>query len=306
MDLEEWEFLSDDGLIDYHEDGEKKTLVRKRNSDPKSVFNMNYFMCPSPTSPRIMEPSSSPSPPPPPPPPLRNSRVVPNHIVTVPIQLEPTIDEVPNDDSNKQIIAKVDISIVPSATIEKIKVPIIEPLEVDQDAVSQVFFKKMKENEFVDMKMDSPKSSSRGIMPQIDAGAFNFDDKTEAYRGDTIETINFPRNKELVAKKSHIVDSDSKEENTGGLINIWKWSLTSGIGAICSFGVAAATMCIIILGNHQRSKQHQDFRFQIYTDDKRIKQVVHHATKLNEAISAVRGMPITGAHITFGGYHEGL
>ena len=38
----------------------------------------------------------------------------------------------------------------------------------------------------------------------------------------------------------------------------------------------------------------------------RIKQVVHHATKLNEAISAVRGVPMTRAHITYGGYYDGL
>jgi hypothetical protein len=38
----------------------------------------------------------------------------------------------------------------------------------------------------------------------------------------------------------------------------------------------------------------------------RIKQVVHHATKLNEAISAARGVPIARAHITYGGYYNGL
>jgi len=37
-----------------------------------------------------------------------------------------------------------------------------------------------------------------------------------------------------------------------------------------------------------------------------MKQVVHHATKLNEAINAVRGAPLTRAHITIGGYYEGL
>lgn len=39
----------------------------------------------------------------------------------------------------------------------------------------------------------------------------------------------------------------------------------------------------------------------------RLKQVVQQqATKLNEAISAVRGVPLTRAHITFGGYYDGI
>ncbi|KAL2559103.1 Uncharacterized protein Fot_03842 [Forsythia ovata] len=59
----------------------------------------------------------------------------------------------------------------------------------------------------------------------------------------------------------------------------------------CSIGVAVATVCIVVFGTRQKSKQQQNqkLQFQIYTKDKRIKQVVHHATKLNEAISTVRG-----------------
>ncbi|KAG8486496.1 hypothetical protein CXB51_019868 [Gossypium anomalum] len=37
-----------------------------------------------------------------------------------------------------------------------------------------------------------------------------------------------------------------------------------------------------------------------------MKQVVHHTTKLNEAISVVRGVPITRAQITFSGYYDGI
>lgn len=40
----------------------------------------------------------------------------------------------------------------------------------------------------------------------------------------------------------------------------------------------------------------------------RIKDVVHQTTKLNEAFSAVggRGVPLTRAHITSGGYYTAL
>lgn len=41
-------------------------------------------------------------------------------------------------------------------------------------------------------------------------------------------------------------------------------------------------------------------------DLQRIKQVVHQATKMNEAISAARGVPLPRAHITYGGYYDGI
>ncbi|KAF2306922.1 hypothetical protein GH714_022536 [Hevea brasiliensis] len=283
MDLEEWEILPHGGFLDYHEDGEKKNFAAsKRSSNSKSVFDMNYFVCPS-------------SPP-------RNTRMVPNQLVPVPFQLEPTRITTGKDQEDKS--KAIDIRVMPSVIMPEVKGPDIASKEADQDPVSQVFFKKMKENEFVDMKMDSPKSptSKSFVPPQIDAGKFNFEDK-----GETLETkISFPRiknEKEIVE-----VEEINWEENNGGL-NLWKWSL-NGIGAICSFGVAAATVCIIIFGSQQRNKQQQQqnqkLRFQIFSDDKRIKQVVHHATKFNEAITTVRGVPISRAHITYGGYYDGL
>ncbi|XP_011034386.1 PREDICTED: uncharacterized protein LOC105132521 isoform X2 [Populus euphratica] len=299
MDLEEWELLPHDGFIDYHEDGEKKTFGASKRSSPrrpKSMVNMNYFMCPS-------------SPP-------KHSRLVPNQLVPVPIQLEPTTTagkDVPEGHviSNKEVISVVPID--QGAAVPSVIMPVVK--EADQDSVSQVFFKKMKENEFVDMKMDSPKSSSsKGgfVPPQIDAGAtFKFEDQSDhqGYEGDQeldATKICSPRIKST-GKESGTKGEVTWEEGGGGL-NLWKLSLT-GIGAICSFGVAAATICIFIFGSHQTNKQQQQKQkpsFQIYTDDKRIEQVVHRATKLNGAISVARGAPIARAHITYGDYHGGI
>ncbi|KAK9289465.1 hypothetical protein L1049_007620 [Liquidambar formosana] len=304
MDLEEWEFLPDDGFLDFHEDGGGKKIFHR--GDPKSIFNMNHFILPSPTSRKIAEP-----------PPNIKPKVT-NQLVPVPIQFDQAIGKDPDDEILKEITkVPIEITVMPSpaAISEKITAPNLGAMEADQDAVSQVFFKKMKENEFVDMKMDSPKSGNRGITHQIDAGTLQFDDKGEGYRGEALENKASPKmkiEKEMANKKNNM-DSEIKEEvnwegNHGGL-NIWKWSST-GIGTLCSIGVAAATICILILGSQQKNKQHQQnqkLQFQIYTDDKRIKQVVHHATKLNEAISAVRGVPLSSrAHITFGGYYDGL
>ncbi|KAL6986941.1 hypothetical protein U1Q18_012702 [Sarracenia purpurea var. burkii] len=299
MDLDEWELLPDDGFLQIHDDGGNKIFSRKYGGDhhPKTVFKTNYFICPSPKSPSIADPPASDP---------RPRVVLPNQLGPVPIDHE-------YDELVKQVTNKV---------MADQKVTMEEETGVDQDTVSQqVFFKKMKENEFVDMKMDSPKSSGRGIVP----GTFQFEERSsdhQAYKGDAAMEAGKPgskskieKEKNGVSRKAHqLLDSETaeeKEEKNSGM-NIWRWSLT-GIGAICSFGVAAATICIIILGshNHQNKQQHQHnqkLRFQIYADDKRIKQVVHHATKLNEAISAVRGVsvPLTRAHITIGGYYDGL
>ncbi|KAG2273202.1 hypothetical protein Bca52824_067757 [Brassica carinata] len=86
----------------------------------------------------------------------------------------------------------------------------------------------------------------------------------------------------------------------------------NGIGAVCSFGVAAAaaTVCVLFLGHNNikvcKNKNHK-LRFQIYSDDhKRMNEAVNHATKVNEAIFAMKGVPVVRAQISFGGYYDGL
>lgn len=108
------------------------------------------------------------------------------------------------------------------------------PINTEQDPISQVFFKKMKEAEFVDMKVESPKPSK-------------FEAKEDPCEFDAEMAI-----------------ENENEKDDGA--NAWKRSL-SGIGAICSFGVAAATFCIIIFTNKHPHHNHK-LQFRIYTDDK--------------------------------------
>lgn len=146
--------------------------------------------------------------------------------------------------------------------------PFDEPVQIlkmesfDEDPISQVFFKKMKEAEFVDMKVESPKSSS-AIVPQIGGTNFQFEEKAE----------------EMI--------------EGGGDEGVWKRGL-SGIGAICSFGVAAATFCIIIFTNRHPHHNHK-LHFRIYTHDDNKRMKVN---------SAVSGVPISKARITVGGYYD--
>ncbi|XVF56884.1 hypothetical protein PTKIN_Ptkin06aG0156200 [Pterospermum kingtungense] len=280
MDIDhEWVFLPDNEFKDINRDGEKKVHGGKGSSGTKLVFLTDYFDKEQP-------------------PPSGNSRRAPKQVVPVSFPLEPCIFKPP------ETTTRVPIDV----TSEKIKEPPGSgSVEGDKEVKTQVSFRKPTYNESVDMtnKMDSPKSTVKGVItPQIDAsGAFNFDDKSEVLENNKSS----PRKKDLVEKKVEDEEDVTWEENSGGL-NLWKWSLT-GIGAICSFGVAAATFCFIILGTqhrHKQQQQNQKLLFQRYNDGKRMKQVVHHTTKLNDAISAVRGVPITRAHITFGGYYDGL
>ncbi|KAL5976766.1 hypothetical protein ACLOJK_021099 [Asimina triloba] len=247
MDLDEWEVLSDDGFLDFkQEDSITKGFLSRELAfefDPKGGHgvDVNYFICPSPR-----------------PPDRHQSRVLNRRdgVVPVPIQLEPTVVKAPCLELEKvkdiSEVPVVEISILAPTVQEQIKEP------PPAAAADQVFFKKMKENEFVDMKLDSPRSgstNSRGPKPQIEAGSMPFEEKKAA-----------------CDDGEHAEHRPSKmpiEEEDGGGLNIWKWRV-SGIGALCSLGLAAATLCIFVFSGHQRYKQqgrNQKFHFEIYADD---------------------------------------
>ncbi|MCD7449323.1 hypothetical protein HAX54_051264 [Datura stramonium] len=230
MDLQEWELLSDNGLLEVLHDDRGKFLPMGYASDSKRVPNQL--------------------------------------VIPLLIQQEPSIQKPQEDDEViKEVITKVPVE---GATV----------LQDEEDKVSQVFFKKMKETEFENMKLDSPKFSNKTTsISQIDSMNFPFEDKAEVLE---------------VEKESVIKERDTNEENNNGGINLWNWRLT-GVGAICSFGFAAAAAVatiFIFIGKHQKQKQHkqnQKLKFQ-FSDDKKIKQVVQQpATKLNEVICGARG-----------------
>ncbi|XP_020406785.1 uncharacterized protein [Zea mays] len=72
------------------------------------------------------------------------------------------------------------------------------------------------------------------------------------------------------------------------------------IGALCSFGVAAATACVFLIGgrlHHHHTQQHK-IQLQFFGDDKRIQQVVRQTSRLNQkAMSFATG---AGASRHFG------
>lgn len=89
----------------------------------------------------------------------------------------------------------------------------------------------------------------------------------------------------------------------------------NGIGALCSFGVAAATLCVFLVGGrqqqqHRRQEQREEtIQLQFYGDDKRIHQVVQQTSRLNQAMSSVMGAgggASARANISFGGFYDGF
>ncbi|GJN09937.1 hypothetical protein PR202_ga27992 [Eleusine coracana subsp. coracana] len=86
----------------------------------------------------------------------------------------------------------------------------------------------------------------------------------------------------------------------------------NGIGVLCSFGIAAATVCIFLIGgkvqhHHRQQQQQQKIQLQFYGDDKRIQQVVQQTSRLNQAMSSVMGGGAsTRANISFGGFYDGF
>ncbi|XP_068638176.1 uncharacterized protein [Aristolochia californica] len=270
MDWGEWEILPKDGFPEF---------PKPPKFNPNGIFETNYFVCPSPTSYNCLK---------------SVDKSNDSGDVNFPIQLGSSGQKESDGDFVKEIaeVPVVEISMIPPVIFEKIK----PSFAGEQDSFSQVFFKKMKETEFDDMKIGSPKSATKGLIPHLEMGPIQFEDKEEVSSGEY--------------KASKIADQEEGEKKQkrcsgGGGVTFWKWRIT-GIGALCSIGVAAATICIFTIGSRQRQKQqnqYQKLRFQIYSDDKRIRDVVHHASKLNQAL---RGVPLTRANITFGGYYDGI
>ncbi|CAN6286465.1 unnamed protein product [Urochloa humidicola] len=84
----------------------------------------------------------------------------------------------------------------------------------------------------------------------------------------------------------------------------------NGVGALCSFGVAAATFVIFLLGgkqHQQQKRQDHKIQLQMYAGDERIQQVVQQASRLNQTMSSVMGGASSArASISFGGYYQGF
>ncbi|ESQ49700.1 hypothetical protein EUTSA_v10021350mg [Eutrema salsugineum] len=230
---------------------------------------MDYYLSPSTQDP--LHKTESPP----------RSRVIPTKLLQVPIAWEPVLDH-----ENKKIPNDPDLDPGSKQTLLTDSVP-----------SPRVSFKKMKETEFADMKTDPPARITSPVS-QIDA----------VKPSDSEGSDDFREKKEVNLEKEN---DDVTSDRRGQRLNLWKIGL-NGIGAICSFGAAAAaaSVCVFFLGHNNikicKSKN-QMLRFQIYSDDnKRMKEAVNHTTKINEAIFAVKGVPVVRAQISFGGYYDGL
>lgn len=235
MDLDEWELIPDDGFLEIHDDGDQRNFSRTYVKDSLKNVYRNYTETPSSKSEKLVESTSIP----------RLSK----QLVPLSVDFQPHIQKTPDQELVKEIKTQATNENRDKPKLITGNIESLSTLATDQDSVFQVYCKKLEGNDSVnDMKMNSPKSSSKGIV--IDASKFHFEEKTDHSQ----------INETMIEKE--------KEDDADG-VNMWKWSLT-GIGAICSFGfAAAATICVIILGNgQQQRKYHHKLQFQIGADAK--------------------------------------
>ena len=132
------------------------------------------------------------------------------------------------------------------------------------EVISQVFFRKLGENEFVDMKLDSPTSKP----PLVDVPRYEEDKREKMEEEDREKGEEKEGEKE---REDMLVRAGMNGKNSweGSGFGIWKWKI-AGLGAICSIGVAAATIFIFVLSGSQRQmqQQRQKLQFQMYPDEK--------------------------------------
>ncbi|CAM8887024.1 unnamed protein product [Rhodiola kirilowii] len=290
MDLEDWEYLPDaDSYLIRDYDGGVAASRSVRSTSAESVlFNMDHFSID-----KLLIPSP---------------QFVPFQFRSPTIQAEEIVQRLLHDTASQHQFQ-----------------------DTTPDSASQVFFKKSfskEANEFVDMMLlnFSPKSSSANKVANL-IGNFRFDENTAD--DDLITTIS-PRNKNKfdlfneveIARNLTLIKSDDPHQlakndvnwigegiigddyaiDEDGGLNFWKLGF-GGIGAICSFGVAAAAICLLMFSNKHKAKKDHKLRFQIFAaDDQRMKQDVQQATKFNVTMLAAARGPSNRAQITYGSY----
>jgi len=213
-----------------------KDLDLDHDEDHHGAMVMDYFLCPSTKDPL----PKTESPP--------RSKVVPKKILQVPIAWEAVLDQ-----DNTKIPNNPDLEPDPHPD------PDSKPtLSTDSVSSPRVSFKIMKDTEFADMKIDPP-ARITSPLPQIDDAASK---PSDLEGGD-----------DLRDKKEVVLEEEDEDGSGGERLNLWKAGLI-GIGAICSFGVAAAaaTVCVFFLGhnNIKICKNKNQLRFQIYSDDNKV------------------------------------
>ncbi|WOL04229.1 hypothetical protein Cni_G12950 [Canna indica] len=274
MELDDWEFIPDsNSFLDFSHDTKNNLLLAEL------IVDMDYFMPSEEEHNSIFPKQALPPPVPHPTPENKNGK--------------------PDESLDREF---KDGGVVPPPPPP----PPVILLNHHQDVVSQVFFKKLKENEIAERKVESSLSSwsnARGaIVSHAEQAHFNEDEEAAH---DNLALENSPSEEE-----------EMEVEDKACGFYAWRLRL-AGIGAFCSMGAAvtAATFCIMIFGGGGgggRLQQKQRIQFSICADDrvvfssiaKEFNRMKEMASRLNQAVPGVRGSAaMRSAHISFGGYY---
>lgn len=123
--------------------------------------------------------------------------------------------------------------------------------------------------------------------------------------------ISSPSSPRAISSNAEAAKCKAGKANFIDQLGIWR----KRVGMLSSFGMAAAVMGLVILGqrfymlkaNQNKNRNQALIRFQISGDNRRFNRLMSQAARLNEALSSAKGgVPVVRAHISFGGYCDGL
>ncbi|TVU41362.1 hypothetical protein EJB05_14870 [Eragrostis curvula] len=190
------------------------------------------------------------------------------------------------------------------------KKPIIMPPSGD----AGVHDEPVDECKDIGVVLDETKPSKEESMPEVtDPSSSDGEEEEETFQSpDKFEEEEEEEEEEEANKKD---DGGPRRECI--VFSVGKLKV-NGIGALCSFGVTAATVCIFLIGGklqqHHHRQQQQKIQLQISVEEdafcldlQRIQQVVQRTSRLNQAMSSMMGGGAsTRANISFGGFYDGF
>ncbi|XP_062187674.1 uncharacterized protein LOC133891009 isoform X2 [Phragmites australis] len=188
-----------------------------------------------------------------------------------------------------------------SNNLDETMEPVIMPPSVDPDVQN----KTVDECKDIGVVPDETNPSTEESMPNVtDPLASDGEEGEKTFQSSDAKEPNDDK----FSEEEEDTKKDSKAPPECVVFSVGKLKV-NGIGALCSFGFAAATVCIFLIGGRlqHHHRQPRKIQLQLYGDDKRIQQVVQQTSKLNQAMSSVMGAGTsTRANISFGGFYDGF
>ncbi|KAJ0974216.1 hypothetical protein J5N97_016181 [Dioscorea zingiberensis] len=233
MDVDDWEILNHE-----HENenpnhfSEEKKKKKNPEDKEEGVVNMEYYFT-CKSPPSVVLPAGE---------------INPNNHV-----------EDQNDAISEQEIKEISIAVLPDVLAE-------------MGVISQLFLKKLEDDDSVNMKIEHPTCIIREFYQSEDSEEFSS------------EEFSF---------EDHEIEKEKKKKSCKGEGDVSAWGL-SGARTLCSIGAAAATLCVLLFsGCPHKTKRGR------YHQNQEIVEEAQQTSKLNQAVPVTKPTQVRGANISF-------